>query len=64
MTKNEMKCRIEELEEALRFYVDMTRLEPPENWDYMGMGGGPEFSDYTEVDIGEVARVALRDSLP
>lgn len=59
MTKKQMMDRIEELEEALRFYVDMTRLEPPDDWDYMGMGGGPEFSDYTEVDIGQVARDAL-----
>lgn len=59
MTNEQMQKRIEELEEGLRFYADMTRLEPPEWWDYPGMGGPPEISDYTEEDIGKVARDLL-----
>lgn len=54
-----MMDRIEELEEALRFYAHMTRMELPEDWDYMGMGGPPEIYHWTEQDIGQVARDAL-----
>lgn len=55
MTLSEAQNRIQLLEDNLRRIAEYGSLYvKPAEWDYRGMGGGPELDDCEEVDLAGI----------